>query len=50
MKTTNVCLIFLELKLDAKEGAVNKRTHLNMFVKLIKKNKKNTVKLQMSEK
>ena len=43
----NVCLLFLELKLDAKEGTANGRTHLHKFTKFIKKNKKKTVKLQL---
>ena len=38
----NVCLLFLKLKLDAKEGTANGRTHLHIFIKFIKKNKKNS--------
>ena len=43
----NVCLLFLELKLDAKEGTANGRTHLHKFIKFIKKKTKKTVKLQL---
>ena len=41
-KTVTVCLLFLELKLDTKEGTANGRTHLHMFTIFIKKNKKNS--------
>ena len=43
-------MLFIELKLDAKKGTVNERTHLLIFIKSIKKKlKKQTVKLQMGK-
>ena len=49
--TINVCLVFLELKLNIKEENANERTRLFTFIRFIKKNKgKKTVKLQMREK
>ena len=36
----NVCLLFLELKLNIKEGTANERTQLFIFIKFIKKNEK----------
>ena len=35
-------MFFLELKLNTKEGTANERTHLHIFIKFIKKNKKNS--------
>ena len=36
LKAINVCLLFLELKLNTREGTANDRTHL--FIRFIKKN------------
>ena len=40
LKTTNVCLLFLELKLSAKPGPSNEKNYLFIFIKFIKKLKK----------
>ena len=40
MKIINVCLLFVELKLDKIEGTAKEITHLHIFIKFIKKNKK----------
>ena len=41
----NVCFLFLEFKLNTKEGTANEKTHLFIFIKFIKKNeRKKTVK------
>ena len=41
----NVCFLLLEFKLHTKEGTANEKTHLFIFIKFIKKNKrKKTVK------
>ena len=51
MKIINVCLLFVELKLDKIEGTAKEITHLHIFIKFIKKNKKKkTVKLQIKKK
>ena len=45
-------MLFVELKLDTKKGAVNERPHLLIFIKSVRKNKKKkkqTVKLQMGK-
>ena len=36
-------MLFLELKLDTKEGTANERTHLHIFIKFIKKIKEKKV-------
>ena len=46
----NVCLLFLELKLDAEEGTANGRTHLHKFIKFIKKNKKKNSEITAEKK
>ena len=46
----NVCFLFLEFKLNTKEGTANEKTHLFIFIKFIKKNKrKKTVKQHMKK-
>ena len=49
MKAINVCFLFVELKLTHTKITASEKTHLFMFIKLIKKNlkKKKTVKLRM---
>ena len=50
LKTINVCLLSLELKLNIKEGTANERTYLFKFVTFIKKNEgKKTVNLLMKK-
>ena len=46
-KTFNVCLLFLDLKLDTKESTANEGTHLHIFIKFITKIIKKKVKLEM---
>ena len=38
LKTINVCLLFLRLKLDTKEATANEIIHLEIFIKFIKEN------------
>ena len=35
--TINVCLLFLGLKLNAKEGTANERSHIFIFIRFIRK-------------
>ena len=44
-------MLFLEFKLNTKEGTVNEKNHLFIFTKFIKKNeRKKALKLQMRKK
>ena len=47
MKAIIVCLVFLELKLNKKQGTAKERSHLFIFIKCIKLLRKETMNLQI---